>query len=137
MPRPSYLKSNSSVCLPGDSASGPSQRVALQIDEVVQEHGLALQHIEPVAAEPAALGHDHAFGAALRDLDLGLEVVRRVENARRVAVRRAGDLAGPGELGAAGGEARPRRDERGSRPRRRAAGPGICPPRPRTGSPVP
>ena len=26
-PRPSYLKSNSIVCLPGDSASGPSQRV--------------------------------------------------------------------------------------------------------------
>src|SRR5215470_15087803 len=52
---------------------------AFQVDEVPQKHRLALEHIEPVTAEAAALGHDHAFGAALRDVDLGLEGVGRVE----------------------------------------------------------
>ena len=50
---------------------------ALEIDQVPGEHRLALEQIEAVAGEAAALGHDHAFGAALRDLDLGLEVVGR------------------------------------------------------------
>src|SRR5262249_56796417 len=52
---------------------------ALKVDEVPQKHRLALEHIEPVTAEAAALGHDHAFGAARWDVDLGLEGVRRVE----------------------------------------------------------
>ena len=107
------MKSNSSVCLPGVSASGPSQLDPLQVDQVPEEHRLALEQVEAVAAEPAALGHDHALGAALRDLDLGLEVVRGVEDARRVAVRRAGQLAGLRELIASGRNARTRRDEAG------------------------
>src|SRR5215471_12930075 len=52
---------------------------AFQVDEVPQKLRLALEHIEPVTAEAAALGHDHAFGAARRDVDLSLEGVRRVE----------------------------------------------------------
>jgi hypothetical protein len=74
----------------------------LQVDQVPQEHRLALQQIEAVATEAAALGHDHPVRAALRDLHVGLEVVRRVEDEGRVAVRRAGELAGPGELVAPG-----------------------------------
>src|SRR5262245_52825790 len=87
---------------------------ALEVEEVVQKHGLALQHVEPVAAEPTALGHDYALGATLGDIHFGLEGVRRVEDARRVAVRRPGDLAGPGEFGAAGREAGTRRDGPGA-----------------------
>ena len=52
--------------------------------------GFPFEHVEAVAGEAAALGDQHAFGAALRDLDLGLEGVGGVEHARRVAVRRAG-----------------------------------------------
>ena len=111
MPRPSYLKSNSSVCLPGDSASAPSQRTRFRSTRFQSEHRLALQHVEAVAAEAAALGDEHAFAAALRDFDLGLEVVRGIEDARRVAVGRAGERAGVGEHVAAGGDAGPRRDE--------------------------
>src|SRR5262249_5216777 len=47
---------------------------ALQINEVVEEHGFAPQHVEPVAAEPTALSDDHAFGTTLRDVDLRSEV---------------------------------------------------------------
>ena len=45
-------------------ASGPFPSMRLQVDQVPQEHRLALQQVEAVAAEPAALGHDHALGAA-------------------------------------------------------------------------
>src|SRR5262245_4229915 len=38
---------------------------ALDVEEVIEEHGFAPQYIEPVAAEAAALSRDHAFGAAL------------------------------------------------------------------------
>ena len=64
---------------------------ALQVDEVPDEDRLALEQVEAVAGEAAALGDEHALAAALRDLDLGLEVVGGVEHARRVAVRRAGE----------------------------------------------
>src|SRR5262249_13037816 len=77
---------------------------ALEINKVVQEYGLALQHIEPVTAKSAALRYDHAFSTGLRDVDLGFVVERRVENAWRITVRRAGDLARPSELGATGGQ---------------------------------
>ena len=110
MPSPSYLKSNSSVCLPGGRL-GAFPADPLQVHQVPEEHRLALEQIEAVAAEAAALRDDHPFGAALRDLHLGLEVVRGVEDARRVAVGRAGQLAGVGEHVAAGRDAGPRRDE--------------------------
>ena len=50
----------------------------------------------------AALGHDHPFGPALRDLHLGPERVGRVKNERRVVVRHTRQLAQPGEHAAAG-----------------------------------
>src|SRR5262249_7239766 len=77
---------------------------ALEINKVVQEYGLALQHIKPVTAKSAALRYDHAYSTGLRDVDLGFVVERRVENAWRITVRRAGDLARPSELGATGGQ---------------------------------
>src|SRR5664279_596199 len=86
---------------------------AFKIDQVPREHWFALQHVEAVAAEAAALGDDHAFSAALRNLDLGLEVVRRIEDAGCVTVRCARDLTGVGKHGAAGAEAGPRRNEAG------------------------
>src|SRR5262249_53769110 len=94
-PRPSYLKSNSSVCLPGERASGPSQRVRLRSTRLYRNTGFT----------------------ALRDVDLRLEAVGRVENARRIAVWCPGDLAGPVELAAAGREAGARRDEARRHPR--------------------
>src|SRR6516225_1174473 len=72
-PRPSYLKSNSTVCLPGDSASGPFPPDALEIHEIVQEHGLSFEHVEPIAAEASTLGYYHAFRARLRDIHFGFE----------------------------------------------------------------
>ena len=73
------MKSNSSVCLPGASASGAFPAHALEVDQVPEEDRLALQQVEAVAGEAAALGDEHALAAALRDLDLGLEVVGGVE----------------------------------------------------------
>src|SRR5262249_15576955 len=84
---------------------------ALQVDEVPEENRLTLQQIEAVAAETTTLSDQHTFGAALRNLDLGLEVVRGVEERRRVAVRRARERLRPGEDVATGGDARLRNDE--------------------------
>ena len=65
---------------------------ALEVEEVVEEDRLAAAEAElalaqeqAVAAEAAALGDDHAFGAALGDLDLGGDGVATVEDARRGA----------------------------------------------------
>ena len=70
-PRPSYLKSNSSVCLPGASASGPSHLMRFEVDQVPEEHRLALEQVEAVAGEAPARGQDHALGAAFGHLDVG------------------------------------------------------------------
>src|SRR5262249_20360345 len=50
---------------------------------------------------------------SLRDLHLGREVVRGVENVCRVAEGRPCDFPGPRELAATGSEARTRRDDTG------------------------
>ena len=110
-PGPSYLKSNTMVCLPGASASWPSQRNRSRSSEVVEKHRLALEQVEAVAAEAAAQGDEHSFGAALRDLHLGGDRVGLVQDARRIAGGQAGHLAGVGEDVPPGGRARPRRDE--------------------------
>ena len=39
----------------------------LQVEEVVGEHRLALEQVEAVAAEAAAVGHEHPLAAALRE----------------------------------------------------------------------
>src|SRR5262245_8809734 len=61
--------------LAGGHGVGSLPADALQIDEVPEEHRLALQQVEAVAAESATLGHDHPLRATLRDLHIGLEVV--------------------------------------------------------------
>src|SRR4051812_38306919 len=43
-PRPSYLKSYSSVCLPGNSASAPSQRTHVRLSRFHTDTGLPLYH---------------------------------------------------------------------------------------------
>jgi hypothetical protein len=64
--------------------------VALLTDDVRGEDRPALPRTEAVAAEMPALGDQHAFAAAIRNLDVRLEVTGGVENEGRVAVRRAG-----------------------------------------------
>src|SRR5271166_3625061 len=66
-PSPSYLKSYSSVCLPTVSTSGPSQRTRLRSKRFHRNTGLPfsrLQQVQPVSAEPPAIGDDHAEGQA-------------------------------------------------------------------------
>src|SRR5215475_9623873 len=83
----------------------------LEVEQVPQEDRFVLQYIESVAAKAAALGNDHSLCAALRSLQVGLEVVRRVEKERGIAVRRSCNLAGPCEIGASGSEIRARRND--------------------------
>src|SRR3990172_1018827 len=78
----------------------------LDVDVVVDEHRLALEEIEADAAEPPAVGHEHPFGAALGNLDLGGDRVGAVEEARRAALRRVRELAGVDEPGAPAARAR-------------------------------
>ena len=114
-PRPSYLKSYSSVCLPGARASGLPAH-ALQVDQVPHEYGLAFEQVEAVAAEASARRQDHAFGAALRYLDFGGDRVRGIQQEWRVALRQPDHRPRVDELGASGRDIGPRRDDaRGDR----------------------
>ena len=79
-PRPSYLKSNSSVCRPGRRVPPvPSHFRRFEVDQIPQEHGLALEQVEAVAGEAPAGGQHHAFGAAFRHLDVGGDGVGGVQ----------------------------------------------------------
>src|SRR5262245_65590285 len=60
-PRPSYLKSNSTVA--GRDLVRAFPLETLKIDHVPQPNRFALQQIEPVTPETAAGGEDHALGA--------------------------------------------------------------------------
>ena len=73
MPGPSYLKSNVMVCLPGASllVRGHAVLVLRLIGERVVELRLAVDDEQRPAAEASALRDEHAFGAALRNLDFG------------------------------------------------------------------
>ena len=86
MPGPSYLKSNTMVCLPGVERLLAFPAESLKGQEIVGEHRLALEQIEAVAAEAATVGDDHPLAAALRDLDLGGDGVGLAEDVRCVAV---------------------------------------------------
>src|SRR5262249_26583732 len=66
---------------------------ALQIDEIPDEHRLAFQDIEAVAAESSALPDDHAVGSSLWNVDVRLVGARAVEKAWGVAIRCSGDGA--------------------------------------------
>src|SRR5208337_600802 len=50
--------------LPGGQRFRTLPLYALEVDQVPREHRLALQHVEAVAAEAAALGDDHAVATA-------------------------------------------------------------------------
>src|SRR5262249_49367415 len=84
---------------------------AFQVDQVPGEHRLALEDVETVASEAPPLGDQHTVAAALRNFDLCLEVVRRVQERRRVAVGRTGERCRPGEDVPAGCDARARREQ--------------------------
>ena len=78
--------------------------VALDVHEVVDKHRLAFEQVEAVAAEPAAVGHEHPLCASLRDFDLGGDLVGPVEGARGVSFGCIAELAGITEFGAAAGQ---------------------------------
>ena len=78
---------------------GPGPDRALEVEQVVDENRFAaadarntLAQKKPVAAEASAFGDDHAFRAALRNLDFGSDRVGLVEDARSGAGRHAGQL---------------------------------------------
>ena len=58
---------------------------ALQSQQVVSEHWLALQHIKAIATKPAAERVENAFPAALRNLDVGRDRIRLSQDAGRRA----------------------------------------------------
>src|SRR5579862_6244853 len=89
---------------------------ALQIEQVIKEHHLALVDAElafaqeqTVATEAPALGDNHAFGAAFWNLDLGGDGVGFAQDARRSAGRHAAQLTRISEDRLSRREARARR----------------------------
>ena len=58
---------------------------ALQLDKVPAKDRLALEQIEAIAGEPAAIGHQHSLRATLRNFDLRRDRVGPIEQTRRVA----------------------------------------------------
>jgi len=89
---------------------------ALEVEKVVEEHGLAganaghtLAQKQTIAAKPPAFRDDHALCPALGDLDLGGDGVGLVQDARRRAGRHAGQFARIGEDRASRRDARTRR----------------------------
>src|SRR5437899_1425456 len=63
---------------------------------------LAFEQIEPITTETPAIGLDHTFGAALRNVHLGTDGVRHIEKIRRVSMLDSSHrFAGVGEGGPA------------------------------------
>src|SRR5271154_4875289 len=60
---------------------------ALEVEQIVGEHRLAVHQIHRPSVEASALANDHTFGPALRHVDVRRYGVGSVENARLVAVR--------------------------------------------------
>ena len=91
------------VCLPVTQLGSSPDR-ALEVEQVVEEHRLALAYSphtlaqeEPIATEAPAIGDDHAFGAPFGDRDLGGDGVGLVQDARSAAVGHAGQWSRVGE----------------------------------------
>src|SRR5664279_2383577 len=59
----------------------------LEIEQVVGVHRLAVHQIHRPSVKTSPLANDHAFGPALRDVDVGGNGERSVHNTRLVAVR--------------------------------------------------
>src|SRR5207245_2650380 len=112
-PRPSYLKSNSKVCLPVVSASGPSHLMRFRSMRFQRNTGFSLEQIESVAGKPSAGGQDHALRTARGDFDVRGDGVGAVEQHRGVALWQADHGLGIDELRAASRDVRARRDYAG------------------------
>src|SRR5262249_32055670 len=85
---------------------------SLKVEKIPRKYWLVFQNIEAVATEPAAVGMDHAFGAALRNFDLGCDRVVAVEHLGSIPMRDSGDrLAGVSENVPSSGDIRPRRNK--------------------------
>src|SRR5215472_8901677 len=85
---------------------------SLKVEKIPSKYWLVFQNIEAVATEPAAVGMDHAFGAALRNFDLGCDRVVAVEHLGSIPMRDSGDrLAGVSENVPSSGDIRPRRNK--------------------------
>ncbi len=77
----------------------------LQVHQIPGKDGLALRNVEPVSAEPSALCNEHSFSPVLRDFHFCCEVVGRIENAGRIAVRCSGNFPAIGKYVAARAQA--------------------------------
>src|SRR5262249_33835713 len=94
---------------------------AFKTNEVVGEHWLALEQVQAIAAEAAAQGDDHPFAGVLRaarkpngcagaarNVYLGGDGIRPVQDARCIALWQTGHHARVAKDVASGGRARPR-----------------------------
>ena len=80
-PGPSYLKSNTTVCLPGVSAAWPFPAEAFESKKLhIGKDRLALEQVEAMSAETATDRIDHPFGTSLRNVDLGRDGARLAES---------------------------------------------------------
>ena len=77
----------------------------LHREEIVGEDRLALDQIEPVAAEVPTIGDDHPLPTTGRNLDIRRDGVGLGEDVWCVAIGRAGQIARIGELGSSSGVA--------------------------------
>ncbi len=87
---------------------------AFQVNQVPEEHRLALEQVKTIAGEAPAGGQDHAFRAALRHVNVRRDGVGTVEQERGIALRQANHGPGVNELGTAGGDVRARGHDAGS-----------------------
>src|SRR5207249_11640650 len=82
-------------------------------EEVVVELRLAFEQVQPKPTPAAPLSGYHPVAATRRNIDFGGDLVRAIEDARRVADRYAGHHARISEVGHARNSARPRGDRSG------------------------
>ena len=85
----------------------------VQVDQVPQEHRLALEQIKAITAKAPAGGEDHAFRPALRHIDVGRDRVGSIQQHRRVALRQTNHWPRIDELGAPGRDVGAWRDDTG------------------------
>ena len=104
------MKSNSTVCLPGERLRAfPLD--ALEVDQVPEEHRLALEQIEAVAGKAPARRQDHALGATFGDGDVRRDGVGGIQQEGRITLRESHHRPGVDELRAAGSDVRARGDD--------------------------
>ena len=84
---------------------------ALEVDQIPQEHRLALEQVEAVAGKAPARGQDHALGATFGDRDVRRDGVGAVEQEGRITLRESHHRPGVDVLRTAGSDIRARRDD--------------------------